>query len=468
MKIYRMGNYEMLGYSLGFIGDTCTYNFMSAYFMLFMTDCVGMKPSLATAIVSIALFVEVIAGICVGELSDNCRLKIGRRRPFILFAALIMPIVMVLIMTKVSLSIELTFLYYLFFSILFRIAFVSYEISNNAFGAEIATGYDERTRLRTMSRTLSIVGNVFGHVIPLLILQMFVNNETNGWFCIGITLAIVSFLAWFGEFVLTKSYDEPSVKEHCRSNFIGAILRNYKEICLLKPMKYLIIYKTMFTCAYALFSIANIYYLKYCLGLNSQYSAYMFILSIAVYIVSIPIVEKTALKLGKSKQQVITLSVCSIIGIGIYLAGAQSLVLGIVYLLDFAVLYSSFWQVSGSIFYDIAEVDDYVNGKRREGNIMSFVSILGTIITAIMTQIYGVMFDFVGYDSSATVQSDTVIEFIKISFILIPCICAGLGAVALKRFPITKAKFAILTEAINARNNDDSCEEYLDDLKGIV
>ncbi|MGN0721596.1 MAG: MFS transporter [Anaerovoracaceae bacterium] len=458
----------MFGYSLGFIGDTCTYNFMSAYFVLFLTDCVGMKSFSATSIVSIALFVEVIAGIFVGDLSDNCILKMGRRRPFILFASLAMPVVMIFLMIKISLSTKLTFLYYLLFSVLFRIAFVSYEISNNAFGAEIATGYDERTRLRTMSRALSIIGNVFGHVIPLLILQLFVDDETKGWFCIGITLAIVSFMAWFGEFMLTKPYDSPSLAVGSSRNPIGGILRNYKEICSLKPMKYLIFYKTMFTCAYALFSIANIYYLKYCLGLSSQYSAYMFILSIGMYIVSIPVVEKTTLKLGKSKQQIITLSMSSITGIIIYLTGAQSLALGIIYILVFALLYSSFWQVSGSIFYDIAEVDEFVHRKRREGNIMSFVSIIGTIITAIMTQIYGITLDYVGYDPSVPVQTESTILFIKTSFILIPCICAGLGAVSLKKFPITKEKFVILTEALKARNNNEPYEKYLNDLGGIV
>ena len=83
--------------------------------------------------------------------------------------------------------------YYLVMSVCFRLAFSNFEIPNSAFGAEIAQGYDARTRLRTVTRIFSIIGNALGYVMPLLILDLFPENEAAGWRTIGLILAAVCF-----------------------------------------------------------------------------------------------------------------------------------------------------------------------------------------------------------------------------------------------------------------------------------
>ena len=61
----------MYSYGLGFLGQGTAYNFMSAYFVVFLTNCVGLNSSLAGTISSLALLVEVIGGMIFGNLSDN-------------------------------------------------------------------------------------------------------------------------------------------------------------------------------------------------------------------------------------------------------------------------------------------------------------------------------------------------------------------------------------------------------------
>lgn len=194
----------MLGYGIGYIAQGNTYNFMGSYFVIFLTNSVGMSSAAAGTITSIALLVEVITGMIVGNLSDNCSSSMGKRRPFILAAALSMPVVMVLIMHTIAGSEIGKFVYYLVLSILFRISFSTFEIPNNAFGAEIASGYDERTRLRTLSRIFSIIGNTLGYVMPLWVLEFFSEKQALGWQAIGCIVGAVSFASWFASFKLTK------------------------------------------------------------------------------------------------------------------------------------------------------------------------------------------------------------------------------------------------------------------------
>ena len=63
----------MIGYGIGYIGMGTSYNFMSAYFVMYMTNCVGVSGSLAGTITSTALVIEVFMGMIVGNLSEFCR-----------------------------------------------------------------------------------------------------------------------------------------------------------------------------------------------------------------------------------------------------------------------------------------------------------------------------------------------------------------------------------------------------------
>lgn len=146
----------ILGYGLGALGQGAAYYFMSSYFVVFLTNCVGLGAAAAGTISSIALLVEVIAGMTVGNLSDKCTSKMGRRRPFMLTSSIVMLPILVIMLHSVDGSLTFKAAYYLFFAILFRIFFSTYEIPYNALGAEIATDYDERTRLRSLARVFSL------------------------------------------------------------------------------------------------------------------------------------------------------------------------------------------------------------------------------------------------------------------------------------------------------------------------
>ena len=119
----------MYRYGLGFMGQGTAYNYMSAYFVVFLTNCVGMSTSLAGTISSMALLLEVLGGMIFGNLSDSCTSRMGRRRPFMLTAGIIVPIILVLISHKVEASTGVTFAYYLLLAMGFRV-FFSYSRSN--------------------------------------------------------------------------------------------------------------------------------------------------------------------------------------------------------------------------------------------------------------------------------------------------------------------------------------------------
>ena len=458
----------MIGYGIGYIGQGNTYNFMAAYFVVFLTNCVGLNSAMAGSITSIALLVEVVTGMVVGNLSDNCTSPMGKRRPFVLAASLTMPVIMVLIMRTIHGSAAVQFAYYLAMSIAFRLSFSTFEIPNNAFGAEIAAGYDERTWLRTMSRAFSIIGNTLGYVMPLWVLELFPENQEAGWQAIGIIIAAVAFGSWFSSFKLTKKRAVVGTKKERRGNVARDIFVNYWQLSKLRSMRLLIVYKAAFACAFALFNIGTIYYLKYSLNLGNQYSSYMYVLSIIVFIIMTPIANKMALSFGKANQQMITMAISAVIGFGVFFLAPRSMIGAALYIIGFSVMQTSFWQLSSSIFYDVVEVDEFANDQRREGDVMSLVSVLGTLITAVIVQFFGAFLDGAGFDPGLAVQPDSVVHFLNAAYILLPSVCFLVGFVALKVFPINKKTFGSLLRALERRRAGKDYSQYMGDIEKMI
>lgn len=457
-------------YGVGCIGQSAAYNFIGVYFVLFLTDSVGITSSLAGTISSLALCVEVVMGMLVGNLSDNCTSKMGRRGPFVLFSTVVMFPVLILMMYTIEASEVVQFFYYLILAILFRISFASFEIPFNALGAEIVFDYDERTKLRTIGRFVSILGNAVAYILPLLILEQYANNEQGGWFLSGVIIAIVTSGSWLFAFLRTAKKGTVLSKDQVKKqkNPWKGIVKNYLELIKLKTTRILIVYKATFTCAFAMFNVATMYYLQYCVGVGNKYSSYMYTLTIIVFIVATPFANKMALVMGKSKQQMYTMLTCGLVGIFVYLLGPSTPMGAIVYIGTFSVMQTTFWQLSGSIFYDVIEVDEYVNHQRREGDLMSLSSVLGTFISAIIVQAFGISLEWAGYNPELTVQPSTVEGFLNLGYILIPSVCMVIGGVALKLFPINKKSFEALQEVLRRRAAGEDYSEFMDEIHKIV
>ena len=454
------------GYGLGSLGLGAVYYFMSAYFVVFLTNSVGLSSTVATTIASIALAVEVITGMIIGNYSDKCTSKHGKRRPFMFVSGIAMLPVVFLMLNTIDASMPVKVIYYLFFAVMFRVFFSNYEIPYNAMGAEIAADYDDRTRLRTIVRVFSIAGNAIGYILPLVILDYFVDAEM-GWRTIGIVLALCAFGTGVTSVLLTREPHYDVVVENKRNVFKDIVI-NYKELLAIKPMKYLIVYKAAFSCAFALSNVATLYFLQYNLGLDNMYSSYIYTYTIIIFVVVTPIVDKVAIAKGKAWQQMVTMAACGVAGIVIFVLAFDSVVACAIYIGLFAIVQSGFWQLSSSIFYDIVEVDEFVNHKRREGDVNSLVSVLGTFITAAMVQCFGILFDIAGFDPQLSVQPESVSVFLGFAYILIPCICLLVGAAALKVFPINKYTFASLQKAIELRCKGEDYSEYMDDINKIL
>ena len=116
----------------------------------------------------------------------------------------------------------------------------------------------------------------------------------------------------------------------------------------------------------------------------------------------------------------------------------------------------------------VVEVDEYVNYKRREGDIMWLVSVLGTLITAVIVQLFGILLEWSGFDAALDEQPDSVVTFLCCAYILVPCVCFVIGFASLKVFPINKKTFGSLVEALRLRREGEDYSAYMEDVEKVL
>ncbi|MCQ2554593.1 MAG: MFS transporter, partial [Clostridia bacterium] len=267
----------MYGYSIGHIGQSITYGFISTYLVVYLTDGVGLSSSTAATISALALIVEFFVGMIVGNASDNCTSKMGRRRPFMMTAGIFIIPIMAMLFHIFDFGSSFNFAYYLLFAILFRVCFASWEITNAAFGAEIALGYDERTKLRTISRVCSVFGNGVAYVLPVYMLELFDTKEA-AWEITGVLVAAVASVSWFTSVIVNRGRGvilTERLEEKGKGLGFLSVARNYLELLKLKSARILVLYKVGFTCSYALINVALMYYMEYSAGLSNNFKTYV-------------------------------------------------------------------------------------------------------------------------------------------------------------------------------------------------
>jgi hypothetical protein len=156
-------------YGVGDIAINIKNTSLNQFLLFFYVDVVRVAPEL----IGVALFVgkvwDAFSDPIVGYLSDTTRSRWGRRRPYVLFAALPMAVCYYLLFVPPAGSGWMTVVYLVSMFMLLDTFFTCFGTPYMAWGAELARDYHERTVVVQVRGLFGIVGGVLGATLPVLI-----------------------------------------------------------------------------------------------------------------------------------------------------------------------------------------------------------------------------------------------------------------------------------------------------------
>ncbi len=125
----------------------------------------GISLYAMSAIIFFARFSDVITDPLVGVLSDKTRSPIGRRKPWLIVGT---PLMMYSVYMLFLPGENPTLFYFGFWSVMMYLAFTIVDLPYYAWGAELSTDYDERTKITTRREQFHFIGTVSAVTIPLI------------------------------------------------------------------------------------------------------------------------------------------------------------------------------------------------------------------------------------------------------------------------------------------------------------
>lgn len=488
------------------MSDNALYTLTGTYLLLYLTTVVGLSPAIAGTISAIGSIWEAIAGPIIGFKSDATISRFGRRKPFMMVAAIPIAIVTSLLFTTIEASMGVKAIYYGFMIVLFWTFFSMEFVPYLSWGADLTEDYHERTVLRSYAYVFNQVGMLIGMVLPTIVVDYAMNlgkTTQQSWQYVGIMVGLTACIALLIS-SLTIHKDDLSkeeitrLKEELKSDVkekfdIKKIFVEYFQIIKLKPILMLIGSSMLYLIANTIFSSDRVFYMTYNLGMSqTEISLYMFVITITG-VIFVPFITSTCKKTDKKNVFMWGIGISGVLMILLRFmpvgapAFASDYILGqfeeagvstsgmgpTMYCIIVCIVYSfantCYWQLMPSMVYDICEVDELKSGQSHAGAVISLQALSESICIAIGLQGIGIVLDLAKFDETiaaipglfgavSSVQPESALNWVSNMFTLIPGIFMILVFIVMLRYPINRERFEKIRFAVERQRNGEKVD----------
>ncbi|MDX1648854.1 MAG: MFS transporter [Myxococcota bacterium] len=138
----------ILAYGPPVLGVSMVFFFVQFFFLKFATDVLGMAPALVGLLFAVGRLWDALTDPVVGTWSDRTRLRLGRRRPWMLAAAPFLAATFAMLYAPPRALPEAWLLPWSALALFaFYAAFTAWMVPHQALGAELTPDYHERSRV---------------------------------------------------------------------------------------------------------------------------------------------------------------------------------------------------------------------------------------------------------------------------------------------------------------------------------
>lgn len=447
---------------------------ISMYFTIFLTDVVNLSLNQAGIVVMLATIWDAVTDPVMGIITDRTRSKYGKHRKYLLIGIPFLLISYALLWNSYGLngaeSPKTAMVYYVLIYMLYKTAFTIISVPHTAMLPELAPDYDLRTQYNSVGYLFNSAGMVPSFGIAVLILAIFGSNGSltsasrAPFLVIGIVLAVFYSVSVFLTFKTTK---EPSSLDiHNEKLDLKYIIREYVLVFKNKSFRQYFFMSVAYQFSTGFYANSKVYYIKYLANQYSKYAIYNAVAGVAEA-AAFPLNYELTIKKGKKKcGNIVTPLMVAGLAIGLFMqqdkGGTMSFVWMALMMLSM-LLYpfgmSGLGFVSTNIFPDITDVDELITGRRREGVISTFSTLIKKSISGVMAAMVGFTLQGFGlvtgdrvaeYEAAGALfeQSAKAILGVRICVAIIPIAAAIISLILLRNFQMTKEDHTMIRAAV--------------------
>ncbi len=468
----------MINYSSANITTSGSGYVISLYFTLFLTGVVNLKPEQAAIVTFIAGIWDAVIDPFIGIITDRTRSKYGRHRRYILWSMPLYAVSFALLWNSYGLDGRerpvQAIVYFTAVYLIYKTAYSFVDVPHVAMLPELAPDYD----LRTQYNSVGYIFNSFG-MFPSFFLAMFVlkafgfNDPESGaefpMLLVGIILAVVYALCLTHTF--RKTREKPSLDMVLEKFDFKYFLQEYALVIKNKAFRQYFIMSLFYNTACNFYRSSLVFYIRYIARLIKLYGLFTTIEGV-FEASAFPLNYALTMKHGKKKcADVVT--PLMLIGFALCLfmnptdENSGSIIWTVLLMLS-AVFYpfgkSGIGYVATNIFPDISDIDEAITGRRREGVIGTFNTLIKTCVSTTVQSLVLVILGRFGLATGSEVteyekttgllyqQPDSALLGVRLCVAIIPIVLALISLYLLHKFKMNKAEHRMICAAIATKH----------------
>ena len=435
-----------LAYGVGELAGAVPSNILAFFLLFFLTNVVGLNPSLAGSVALVGKIWDAINDPVIGWLSDNTRSRFGRRFPWMLYGAIPLGLFFFLLWVMFpSGNQTVLFVYYSTMVLLIYTAYTSVILPFSTLAAELTEGYDESTKLISFKSAFSIGGSIFSLLIAQVIFSK-VTNTSHRYLLLGGVSSLIIITAIY--LCVWGTFQRYMVMEKKRSQLEPPaplpIIRQVKIALSNKPFVYLIgIYLFSWLSLQVTASILPYFVINW-MELPEKHFTQMALVVQGTALILMFVWSFLAQRVGKRIIYClgIPLTIIGLMGLFFIQPGQVSLMYCFGSLAGVGI--STVYLVPWSMLPDVVDLDELNTGQRREGIFYGFVVQIQKIGVAFSVFLVGKILDWSGFiaisEELSPVQPDSALWSIRIITGLMPSLLLCFGFILVFLYPITRSR----------------------------
>jgi len=441
----RLAFRSLFLYALPGMGVNFLFSLVLILYMKFATDVLLVAPAVMGGVFFVSRIWDAVSDPLAGTLSDRTRLRLGRRKSWMLASSLPLAVTAIAMWSPPRALAGAALTGWIAVSVFaFYTAYTLFEVPHMALGAELT--HDARSRIRVFGarqilRTLGLLGA--GALGAGLLESPADPRATAFWLALGVS---VFTAASIGVAVARLPAERPDYQGRGGQR-IGSALADVWRNRHARLLLFVFFLESMGAGGIGVLApYVFTYVLKTPGLLNEMLIAYML-----PALLSIPLWVRLGARFEKRRLWQVALGM-SALGFGaIFFAseGSLALVFGAAVVAGTAGGCGP--TLGQALKADVIDVDEYHTGERKEGAYFAAWNFVGKLASGVMLGLVGVSLQAVGFVAN---QEQSELTLFTMRFLMggMPFLGFGIGLVVFGRFSLGEAEHARIRAEIDARN----------------
>ena len=460
---------EKIAYGCGDLAANILLSAISFYFLYFLINVGGLSSFLASAVTIVGKVWDGIVNYFVGTIVDKTHSKWGKKRVYMLFGAIPFGATFILIWIQPHGSQAANTVYYMIFYMLFCTAFDVVYIPYNSLTANMTDDYDERTSLNGYRIALANVGIIAGAAL----FAVLADGEESVFFPVFktqskaylLTAGIFSVVAIIIMLICASVVQERT--QTAPENNKG-FFRTLYEFFKLPEFTFIMSTYLFSMVGFDVIMAIFMFFINDALGYAGGVMAMVFVaIPLVCAIASAAFWVWASEKWDKARVYTAAAIYMFIVLFFAIFVPAKNDVTTVIIVILAGLGLSAIQILPYASIPDVVEIDEYVNGVRREGayyGICQFMYKIGSgIVVSVVSAVLGAFGYVESTDGSVIDQPDSALMAIRIVMGTVPGVFFLISLIFTWKGRIDRDRFATIKEELAKRHSDQLQQDIQQD-----